>query len=63
MNNALFSLLIFAGSLAAGFIGSLTGLGGGVVIVMVSPKLVTRIGKALTEIEREPVDRAAAVET
>jgi uncharacterized protein len=33
VNNALFSLLLFTGSLAAGFIGSLTGLGGGVVIV------------------------------
>ncbi len=33
MNNALFSAALFAGSLGAGFLGSLTGLGGGVVIV------------------------------
>src|SRR5665213_3355426 len=33
MDNALFSGALFGGSLAAGFIGSLTGLGGGVVIV------------------------------
>jgi len=35
----------------------------GVVIVVASPGLVTRIGKALTAIDQEPVDRAAAVET
>jgi len=35
----------------------------GVVIVFASPALVTRIGKALSAIEQEPVDRAAAVET
>jgi amino acid transporter len=34
----------------------------GVVIVLASPQLVTRIGKALTEVDRTPVDRAAAVE-
>jgi uncharacterized membrane protein YfcA len=33
MNNSLFSALLFAGSLVAGLVGSLTGLGGGVVIV------------------------------
>jgi uncharacterized membrane protein YfcA len=33
MNAVEFSLLIWAGSLVAGFLGSLTGLGGGVVIV------------------------------
>ncbi|HWF07411.1 MAG TPA: sulfite exporter TauE/SafE family protein [Bryobacteraceae bacterium] len=33
MNNVLFSTVVFAGSLIAGFLGSLTGLGGGVVIV------------------------------
>lgn len=33
MNNLLFSAAVFSGSLAAGFVGSLTGLGGGVVIV------------------------------
>jgi uncharacterized protein len=33
MNIAVFSGLLFAGSLGAGFIGSLTGLGGGVVLV------------------------------
>jgi uncharacterized membrane protein YfcA len=33
MNNADFSALVFAGSLVAGFVGSLTGLGGGVVII------------------------------
>src|SRR5277367_4979254 len=33
MNNAQFSATVFVGSLAAGFVGSLTGLGGGVVIV------------------------------
>ena len=33
MNNAVFSAALFGGSLAAGFVGSLTGLGGGVVIV------------------------------
>jgi hypothetical protein len=30
--------------------------------VLASPQLVTRIGKALTEVDRTPVDRAAAVE-
>ena len=34
----------------------------GVIIVLVSPAMVTRIGKALTEIDRPQVDRAAAVE-
>ncbi len=33
MNNALFSVLLFAGSLLAGLLGALTGLGGGVVII------------------------------
>ena len=33
MNNLVFSATVFAGSLVAGFVGSLTGLGGGVVIV------------------------------
>src|SRR5208282_2314847 len=33
MNIALFSFLTFLGSMAAGFLGALTGLGGGVVIV------------------------------
>ncbi len=33
MNIAEFSALLFTGSLAAGFVGSLTGLGGGVVLV------------------------------
>src|ERR1700676_882610 len=33
MNIAILSTLVFAGSVAAGFLGSLTGLGGGVVIV------------------------------
>jgi uncharacterized membrane protein YfcA len=33
MNNSEFSAAVFGGALAAGFIGSLTGLGGGVVIV------------------------------
>ena len=33
MNVGFFSALVFAGSLGAGFLGSLTGLGGGVVIV------------------------------
>ncbi|MEP6714990.1 MAG: sulfite exporter TauE/SafE family protein [Terriglobia bacterium] len=33
MNVTSFSALVFAGSLAAGFLGALTGLGGGVVIV------------------------------
>lgn len=33
MNNILFTILIYFGSLAAGFLGSLTGLGGGVIIV------------------------------
>jgi len=36
-----FTLLVFLGSLAAGFLGSLTGLGGGVVIV---PLLVLAFG-------------------
>ena len=36
-----FSLLVWLGSLAAGFLGSLTGLGGGVVIV---PLLALRFG-------------------
>jgi amino acid transporter len=34
----------------------------GIVIVMASPKLVTRIGKALLEVDRTPADRSAAVE-
>jgi uncharacterized protein len=33
MTTSLFSAIIFLGSLAAGFLGSLTGLGGGIVIV------------------------------
>ena len=33
MNTFEFTILIWGGSLAAGFLGSLTGLGGGVVIV------------------------------
>jgi uncharacterized membrane protein YfcA len=33
MNNALFSAVLCGGALAAGFVGSLTGLGGGIVIV------------------------------
>jgi uncharacterized membrane protein YfcA len=33
VNNALFTAALFGGSLVAGFVGSLTGLGGGVVIV------------------------------
>lgn len=32
----------------------------GIVIVVASPKLVIRIGKALSEVDRTPVDRAAA---
>lgn len=34
----------------------------GVAIVLLSPALVTRIGKALTEVDQTPVDRAAAIE-
>jgi amino acid transporter len=34
----------------------------GVAIVLFNPGLVTRIGKALTEVDQTPVDRAAAVE-
>lgn len=41
MNNVLFSAAVLGGSLAAGFIGSLTGLGGGVVII---PLLTTVFG-------------------
>ena len=41
MNFLEFSLLVWLGSLAAGFLGSLTGLGGGVVIV---PLLALRFG-------------------
>ena len=33
MDNIFFSLLVFSGSLFAGFLGSLTGMGGGIVIV------------------------------
>jgi uncharacterized membrane protein YfcA len=33
VTNLVFSAAVFGGSLAAGFVGSLTGLGGGVVIV------------------------------
>src|SRR5947209_2982986 len=33
MNNVEFTVLVWLGSLAAGFLGALTGLGGGVVIV------------------------------
>ena len=33
MTPLLFTLLLFAGSLAAGLLGALTGLGGGVVLV------------------------------
>ena len=41
MNSLEFSLVVWLGSLAAGFLGSLTGLGGGVVIV---PLLVLGLG-------------------
>ena len=41
MDSLEFSLLVWLGSLAAGFLGSLTGLGGGVVIV---PLLALRFG-------------------
>ena len=34
----------------------------GVVIVFVSPQFVTRIGKAMSEVNQPPVDRTAAVE-
>ena len=34
----------------------------GVVIVLASPALVTRLGKALTAIDQTPVDRTAALE-
>jgi len=33
LNNLLFTLLIYVGSFAAGLLGSLTGLGGGVIVV------------------------------
>ena len=33
MNNIVFTILIYLGSLCAGFLGSLTGLGGGIIIV------------------------------
>jgi hypothetical protein len=33
MQHSLFSALVFGGSMVAGFVGSLTGLGGGVVII------------------------------
>ena len=41
MNVLDFTLVVFAGSLFAGFLGSLTGLGGGVVIV---PLLTVALG-------------------
>lgn len=41
MNVLVFTLVVFAGSLFAGFLGSLTGLGGGVVIV---PLLTVALG-------------------
>ena len=41
MNVASLSSLVFAGSVAAGFLGSLTGLGGGVVVV---PALTLALG-------------------
>ena len=41
MNVLIFTLVVFAGSLFAGFLGSLTGLGGGVVIV---PLLTVALG-------------------
>src|SRR5580693_1968034 len=41
MDNLLFTATVFVGSLAAGFVGSLTGLGGGVVIV---PLLTIALG-------------------
>lgn len=41
MNNLTFTAVVWLGSLAAGFVGSLTGLGGGVVIV---PLLVLAFG-------------------
>jgi amino acid transporter len=34
----------------------------GIVIVLVSPRMVTRIGTALSEIDQTPVDRTAAIE-
>ena len=42
--------------------GVLAWVAAGIVIVFVSPQLVTRIGKALSEVDRTPVDRAGAVE-
>jgi 1,4-dihydroxy-2-naphthoate octaprenyltransferase len=42
--------------------GVLAWVAAGIVIVFVSPKLVIRIGKALSEVDRTPVDRAAAAE-
>jgi amino acid transporter len=42
--------------------GVLAWVAAGIVIVLVSPKLVTRIGKALSQVDQMPVDRAAAVE-
>lgn len=41
MNVLVFTVVVFAGSLFAGFLGSLTGLGGGVVIV---PLLTVALG-------------------
>jgi len=40
--------------------GVLAWLLAGIVIIVASPKLVIRIGKALSEVDRTPVDRAAA---
>jgi hypothetical protein len=42
--------------------GVLAWVAAGIVIVFVSPKLVIRIGKALSEVDRTPADRAAAAE-
>jgi len=41
LNNLLFTLIIYAGSFAAGLLGSLTGLGGGVIVV---PMLIVLFG-------------------
>jgi amino acid transporter len=42
--------------------GVLAWVAAGIVIVLASPKLVERIGKALSEVDKTPVDRSAAVE-
>ena len=57
MNVLEFSLIVWAGSLIAGFLGALTGLGGGVVLVLGSEGegLRPRVAAACDELIALPI--------